>query len=80
MGKDTVEWMIKNRGLGWRVTRILLKEENSNQKLKSIYFSVRIGRRGEQTIVKLKCVTDGGQVAKLSFAWRFKKSKTSRKN
>ena len=41
--KNTVEWRIRIRGLGWHVSKILLKGENLDQKLKKFCQFVLVG-------------------------------------
>ena len=66
MGQRFVEWRIRSRGQGWRVTDFA-KEEGLKPKVKKLSKNVKIGRRGKRTSVT-QTITDGDQGPKLPAA------------
>ena len=55
--KDIVKWRIRSQGLGWHVTRILLKRKDLNQKLKNFPKLFKLGKvvTSEQTCLTQTC-------------------------
>ena len=43
MGQITMKWKFESQGLGWHVTRIFLKGEDLNEKLKSFPKMPKLG-------------------------------------
>ena len=57
--KNTAEWRIRNRGLGWHATWILLKTNDLNQKLKRFSQLFKLGDDVKK-LVQPKLITNRG--------------------
>ena len=65
--KDTVQWRIRSRGLGWHVTLVLLKKKKKTLELEPKVYKKfkKLSQWGDMVIklVKPKCIIDGSSGA-----------------